>query len=648
MARRNIDLFLPEDSLLPIGFCQGYGWLVVAGFKCHDMLSLGGQSRKYEQLFQNRGLVNRARGLTLIEVMVALAIFFIMGLAIYEVISRLTRLNMVSAQRVIATAIANETVEMMRNLDYSDVGTIGGLPNGVVPQTNIITRQNITFSVATTIRNIDDPFDGTISGNPAPVDSAPADYKQAEVVVTCTSCQYPSAVRLVTTIAPNGLEIGTGNGALFVRVIDALAQPLSGASVHITNSSVSPVVDLTDTTNAAGELQLVDVLPSVNGYHIEVTKSGYSSDGTLAATVDNPNPTKPDATVAAGEVTQITFAIDALSTISLTTSNTICTPLGGVAAHLAGSKLIGSIPDILKYDENTVSDGGGQINRTLEWDTYSTTITDPNYTLIGTVGTLPINLLPNSHQDISLILGSPTAHGLHITVKDATTLLPISGATVNVTRPGFNQSADTGRGYLRQTDWSGGAGQENFSDESKYQSDDGQVDITTVGQVSLAQNGGDYYASGVITSSTFDTGGPTNFTNISWAPVSQPPAVGADSIKFQIASNNDNATWNFIGPDGTDATYYTVSNETINSAHNNSRYLRYKVFLSTADVAATPILSDAAVSFTSGCVPPGQVFFSGLGSDNYDVDVHVSGYDADSHSVSVNGWTNDEVLLTPS
>src|SRR3989338_1766372 len=113
-------------------------------------------------------------------------------------------------------------------------------------------------------------------------------------------------IRLVTTVAPNGLELNTGNGALFIRAINALAQPLSGATVHITNPSVSPAVDLTDTTNAVGELQLVDVPPSVNGYHIEVTKSGYSSDGTLAATVDNPNPTRLDATVAAGEVTQAT------------------------------------------------------------------------------------------------------------------------------------------------------------------------------------------------------------------------------------------------------------------------------------------------------------------------------------------------------
>lgn len=591
---------------------------------------------------------NLTTGMTLLEVLIAIAIFASMGLAIYEVIIRLTRLNTVAVERVIATAMANETIETIRNLDFSNVGTVGGIPSGVIPQTNTVTRDGRTFTVATTIRSIDDPFDGTIGGTPGPVDTAPGDYKQAEVRVTCNSCRYLPVVRMVTTVAPNGLELASGNGALFARVIDALAQPLSGATVHITNPSVVPAIDLTDTTSASGELQLVDVPPSVNGYHIEVTKSGHSTDSTLAATVANPNPTHPDATVAAGLVTQVTLSIDVLSTLGLTTMNTICTPLPNVATRVEGAKLIGTLPNVLKYTEDTTSDAAGQINRTLEWDTYSAIVTDANYSLIGTVGTLPVNLLPNSHQDVSLILGSPTTHGLHVTVKDATTLQPLSGANVKIERTGFEENAVTGRGYLRQTDWIGGSGQINFVDEDEYLSDDGQIDVTTAGQVTLALNGSDYFPTGSLISSTYDTGGPTNFTNISWSPVGQPPAAGADSIKFQIATNNDNATWNFIGPDGTGSSYYAVSNETINPVHNGTRYLRYKAYLSSADVTATPILSDMTISFTSGCVPPGQVFFSGLGALDYGVTVTATGYGSNLSSVTVTGWTNFEVLLTPS
>ena len=614
---------------------------------------MGGLSKKAidEQTGKIRRCFNpskRPSGLSLIEVIIGLVIFLGLGLAVYDVIIRLARLNSFISTKVVVTAQANEEIETIRNLAYDDVGTVGGLPAGVMAPTKTVIRNGMTFSVATVIRSIDDAFDGTISGSPGPVDTAPADYKQVQVTVSCSSCAYSPIVTLITTVAPEGLELATGNGALFTRIIDALAQPLSGATVHITNPSVSPAVDMTDVTNVNGELQLVDVPVSVNGYHIEVTRSGYSSDSTLAATVANPNPTKPDATVAAGTVTSVTLAIDVLSTLGLTTTSLACAPLSGVSVHLEGSKQIGSAPIVLKYEEDTTSDGAGQINRTLEWDSYNAIITDAGYAQVGTVGTLPVNLLPNSHQDIFLILGSPTANGLHVTVKDAVTLLPLSGANVKLTKTGFEENAVTGRGYLRQTDWVGGAGQEVFTDETRYQSDDGQVDIVTSGQVTLAPNGSDYYGSGVLTSSTFDTGGPTNFTNISWAPVSQPPPTGANSVKFQIATNNDNATWDFIGPDGTASTYYTASNETINPIHNNTRYLRYRLFLSAVDVAFTPLVSDTAISFTSGCVPPGQALFTGLGSFNYDVAVQATGYFDDLSSVSVSGWTDKEILLTPS
>ena len=63
----------------------------------------------------------------------------------------------------------------------------------------------------------------------------------------------------------------------------------------------------------------------------------------------------------------------------------------------------------------------------------------------------------------------------------------------------------------------------------------------------------------------------------------------SDLVKFQIASSNaSSGPWSFMGPDGTNSTYYIPhSNGTyfavpINpSQHNNKRYFRYKIFLET-------------------------------------------------------------------
>jgi hypothetical protein len=101
-----------------------------------------------------------------------------------------------------------------------------------------------------------------------------------------------------------------------------------------------------------------------------------------------------------------------------------------------------------------------------------------------------------------------------------------------------------------------------------------------------------YYSSGTLTSSTHDAGGATDFGTISWTAVTPASTV----IKFQIATNNDSATWNFKGPDGTSGTYYTSSGATIWAGNNGTRYIRYKAFFSTTNTAVTPVLNDVSIT----------------------------------------------------
>ena len=54
------------------------------------------------------------------------------------------------------------------------------------------------------------------------------------------------------------------------------------ATVRVINASVTPAIDITDTTNVSGSLQLVGIPTSTQGYRITVTKSGYSSERTYA------------------------------------------------------------------------------------------------------------------------------------------------------------------------------------------------------------------------------------------------------------------------------------------------------------------------------------------------------------------------------
>ena len=204
---------------------------------------------------------------------------------------------------------------------------------------------------------------------------------------------------------------------------------------------------------------------------------------------------------------------------------------------------------------------------------------------------------------------------------------------------------------MTQTDWSGGPGQATSTVASQYFSTDGNIDTTTVpGDMKLKKIFGAYVASGTLTSSSFDTGSPSNFQTISWLPGSQPPATGATSVEFQVASNNDGGTWNFTGPDGTASTYYTTANQNINSIVNGNRYFRYKIIENTASTTFTPDVSDVSFTFTSSCTPPGQVVFGGLSTTSsgpYTLTISKAGYattTVTSLSLSAS-WQSQDISL---
>jgi hypothetical protein len=111
-----------------------------------------------------------------------------------------------------------------------------------------------------------------------------------------------------------------------------------------------------------------------------------------------------------------------------------------------------------------------------------------------------------------------------------------------------------------------------------------------------------YVPTGNMTSSTFDTGkvGGVAFNNILWKGT-QP----SDShVLFHFASSNSStSTFNFIGPDGTSATYYqsSGSNTIMNIStryHNNHRYFRYKAYIYPNSSNASPQITDIVIGYS--------------------------------------------------
>jgi prepilin-type N-terminal cleavage/methylation domain-containing protein len=385
------------------------------------------------------------KGFTLIETLVGSLVFAVIVLACYQAFGVLTDAVLESRAKVAATEVANAEFEIMRNLPYVNVGVAGGIPVGTIPRTQTIIQDNYSFNVNTSIRSVDDPFDGTVSSTPA--DTSPADYKMAELDITCTNCRSFSPLEFNTLVAPHALETGSTNGALFMQVLDSGGLAVAGASLHIVNTQTNPDTIIDETTDNSGYFKIVDAPPGTNAYNITATKSGYSTDQTYPpGGAAGATPVKPDSTVVAQQVTQVSFAIDKVSTLNVSTVNASCVALPSIGFSLTGTKLIGS--GVLKYPTTsfTTNASGTYALSNMEWDTYGAALTSVSYDLAGTTPLPSFSLAPNTTSTLQLVAVPHVTRALLVTVKDASTGLAINGATVQLTKSGFNQTQTTGSG----------------------------------------------------------------------------------------------------------------------------------------------------------------------------------------------------------
>jgi len=583
----------------------------------------------------------KSRGVTLIEMIVVTVIVAILFSSAYGLYAVIIKAIAFYRTETTVSALAGQYLEIARNLPYAEIGTVNGNPPGNLPdETNTVTVifNGYDYRVYYVVNALHDPADS----NPTV-----QDYKQVKLYVE--DVDNGKKHSFVTTVAPINLASMGSGGALSIEVFDSVGQPVSSAQISIVNNDIVPNINLSRTSDINGNWDEVGLPESANNYHVTVSKSGYSVDQTYPSTIANPDPTKPDATILNGQVTQISFSIDKTSSLVFDTLDQSCQPLSGIDLEIQGSKLIGT-PNVFKFDNNYTSGAGGQIQLSnIEWDNYTPlVIGGQGYMIYGSYPVQQVILLPDTSQNFNLILGPKTDHSLLVVARDSSTDNPIEGAYVNLQggSPLIDVTQVTGGSILSQQGWSGGSGQENFTDEIRYFEDDGNISASVLpAALRLAEISGSYVSSGYLISSTFDTGtSSTQYTTLAWNPASQDPAA---SVRFQIASNNDNSTWDFAGPDGTAGTFYTVPGSAINSLNNNNRYIRYKVFLSTTNFSITPVLSNLSINYVSGCFTPGQTVFPGLSQNTYQAIISAPGYLPQTvNNIDVSGYYILQVSLS--
>jgi hypothetical protein len=349
-------------------------------------------------------------------------------------------------------------MEVIRNLPYAEVGTVGGVPSGALLQTEPIIINSLPFTVTTSIVYIDDPYDGV-----APNDTINTDYKRVRTEITWGGI-YPSRVpmTLVTNIAPKGVETTTGGGTLFVRVFNANGVAIPNATVKIDNTDMIPEIHTQTLTDATGSVNLPGSPACVTCYQVTITKTNFSTDKTYS-TNEAANPLQPHATVIEGQTTQISFAIDQVSSIrvnSYGSRESGYPPIANVFFTLRGSKIIGydtSDNPVYKY-EYTTNTGGSTVNISdLEWGTYTLDFAASGHNLAGSNPVTPFSLTPATALTVAAAAVPKSNTSLLVVMKNSAQEL-LASATAELasdsipylasTSAGPNGAADFGQAFF--------------------------------------------------------------------------------------------------------------------------------------------------------------------------------------------------------
>jgi len=578
-------------------------------------------------------IAKNKKAFSLLEAVISIAIFIIFAFGIYGSIQYIYKVIYSSRIQIIETALLNEQMEIIRNMDFNDVGVVSSAPVGILTRNSYVTRNDIDFVITRSIRNVDDSADGLIELG---TDSNPNDYKLVFLEARCVDCSQQKSVSISSYVADSFPESTTNSGALFVNVTDSNFNPVQGAEVHIVSNEPSIDIDMIDTTDNNGQLKIYSITSCYKCYEITVSKTGYLSDRTTSSSeFVSSAPVNEHATVYTEDVTDTFFQIDLASQVNIQTLNEECMPVGNVSLGVNGGGLLATAEDVYRLDTiiQTNGSGVGTLNN-LHWGDYNFTVNNYNY--LGAIPAQPLIILANSTQNQSIIVAPSTVRSLSILITD-TSQNPISDAKVTLTSGSDDYIVYTGLGYFFQNDWSGLQSHEFYDSNFGYWLAN-NVEYNVVDNPlglrleKIAE--GLYENSGYLESATFDFGSvDVDYINLNWQ-VDQPSST---SIKFQIATSNSSTPsfWEYLGPDGSNSSYYDSTTQDINTVHDDNRYLRYKVYFDSVDVDPvsgysryTPTVSEVDIFYVKICSLPGQAYFGTVPeSTNNTITIEATGYE---------------------
>lgn len=309
-------------------------------------------------MINNFNKKSRRGAFTLIEVLVSLFVLSIVMIGIYQLIMYSLAITSDNQHYVEAIAIANQKMEQIRNMPYDDVGTIFGSPHGDIDDYETIIR-NGSYTIHTVIQFFDDPYDGTLDLG---TDDVFTDYKRVAINVSWNTRMGAKSIDVFSRVIPPTEENLSGYGLLKLFVVDSNGVPVSGATVHVENSEITPPISVDYISDQSGKIS-VPVLPAFQSYKILVSKSGYSSDETYNISESNPSPIKKNLSVIENRKTEDSFSIDLISHLNIRV----------VSAELPNNFKVNSGGNTnAQTNSSIVSDSNGGLY--VVWGSVSTTL----------------------------------------------------------------------------------------------------------------------------------------------------------------------------------------------------------------------------------------------------------------------------------
>jgi hypothetical protein len=328
-----------------------------------------------------------------------------------------------SRQDIEASKIAQQVLEDVRAMPYSAVGTVSGNPPGTIPATQTKTVNGISYSIATTVKYVDDPAQGQPHSF--------VDYKSVTVVVT-PSTGTTDPVTESTLVAPPNYASMSGLSTAVVTVVDAVTlQPIQGMTVGI---SGGPSAARSDITSANGTVVFAGLTPNPTStgspqynYTVQVNQAGWSTDPTTAPSVTTSH-------LSASQTWQVTIKVFKPTTIGVDLLDSVT---GLPIANYSSVSVTAPSPQSI-----TDSQAGTNPNYTFtalqgqpiepSQSAFTITATADCYATATLNQALPTGYPSNTSQTVTLSLAPQSGGKLTVTVLDDSTNNPIQGATVQI------------------------------------------------------------------------------------------------------------------------------------------------------------------------------------------------------------------------